>query len=332
MRCLLLSLVLSCVVNSMEAQKRTIDIVEKNGSVQHINWDNISHIEFYPDDSFLLKSVDGTSTSYSEGIKGIIFNCEPENEFVSPIGEWEFVSINGMTEWDRTTSDLLPGDRIQICSNGRIYDKWDEFAVWKKGGPYALSDSEPHLVYFTIKIWELTDQIFNFDIKLFGLTANIVLKRVSNEDRTENPFIFDDDDSHNPIKEDESEFVPCLNWDCSSEGVKEYMKQYQWTKESEGKGSIKYVNIDETKEVYYYFSQDSLGMVIGYLKYSEKKLQDIINTIQEKYGAVLDETVSFERYGAYYYFNGEAILNGEKCNIEVRTDKKSNISISYYVI
>lgn len=331
MRHFLLIWAILCVTYHMEAQKRTIDIVGDNGSVQHIDWESISHIEFNSDDSFILKSVNGSSESYSRGINGIVFNCEPDVEFASPVGEWEFVSINGMTEWDNNTSDLLPGDRIQICSNGRVYDKLGEFAVWKKGGPYALSDSEEYLIYFKINIWELNDDVFNFDIEMLGLTANVLLRRVSNADRIDNPFKFKDDDPHNPVKEDDSEFTPCFKWGCSSDDVEEYMKQYNWKKDYEDNWSTTYKNADNTKEVNYSFIQNKLEMVFYSLKYSKKKLDNFIQEIKEKFGVVLEETVSLEKNDVLYSFNGEAVVSGEKCVIGISTDKKGYIMISYCI-
>ena len=332
MRNFLLCLALLCASFNMNAQKRTIDIVGNNGSVQHIDWDNISHIEFNSDDSFVLKSVDGSNTSYSEGINAMVFSCEPDDEFASPVGEWEFVSINGMTEWDNTISDLLPGDKIQICSNGRVYDKVDEFAVWKKGGPYALSDSEDYLVYFKIKIWELNDEWFNFDIELLGQTANVLLRRVSNADRTDNPFKFDDDDPHNPVIDDDSDFSPCLNWGSSMEDVENYMKQFNWIKDYEDKWSVAYSNTGKTKGINYTFFQEKLEMVFYTFNYSEENLVKSIQEIKDKYGVTLEETVSFEDNDVMYKFEGEAIVNNEKCVINISTNKKRIIMISYYVI
>ena len=248
------------------------------------------------------------------------------------MGEWEFVSINGMTEWDNTISDLLPGDKIQICSNGRVYDKVDEFAVWKKGGPYALSDSEDYLVYFKIKIWELNDEWFNFDIELLGQTANVLLRRVSNADRTDNPFKFDDDDPHNPVIDDDSDFSPCLNWGSSMEDVENYMKQFNWIKDYEDKWSVAYSNTGKTKGINYTFFQEKLEMVFYTFNYSEENLVKSIQEIKDKYGVTLEETVSFEDNDVMYKFEGEAIVNNEKCIINISTNKKRIIMISYYVI
>lgn len=329
MRFLLLLLAFSYATINVEGQNSTIEIIGKDGSVQHFNWNDINHIEFNTDNTFCLKSIDGTSILLGDNVEGIAFCCSADAEISSPIGEWEFVSINGMTEWDETTSDLLPGDRIQICSNGRVYDKWDEIAVWKEGGPYALSDSEADLVYFKIKIWELSESTFNFDLTLHGMTANIVLNRVSNDDRTDNPYTFDNSDP--TLDVDYTFFTPCFDFGCSMDEVKSFMEGTEWIlKDGNDTHELTYQDESDTRKITYIFSKEQYwGASDYYATYNEELLESIISKIKNVYGVTLEESASFRNGGVQYLYTGQSTINGNPLYIYVITNKNSSIMISY---
>ena len=134
------------------------------------------------------------------------------------------------------------------------------------------------------------------------------------------------------VIDDDSDFSPCLNWGSSMEDVENYMKQFNWIKDYEDKWSVAYSNTGKTKGINYTFFQEKLEMVFYTFNYSEENLVKSIQEIKDKYGVTLEETVSFEDNDVMYKFEGEAIVNNEKCIINISTNKKRIIMISYYVI
>ena len=116
------------------------------------------------------------------------------------------------------------------------------------------------------------------------------------------------------------------------EDVENYMKQFNWIKDYEDKWSVAYSNTGKTKGINYTFFQEKLEMVFYTFNYSEENLVKSIQEIKDKYGVTLEETVSFEDNDVMYKFEGEAIVNNEKCIINISTNKKRIIMISYYVI
>ena len=116
------------------------------------------------------------------------------------------------------------------------------------------------------------------------------------------------------------------------EDVENYMKQFNWIKDYEDKWSVAYSNTGKTKGINYTFFQEKLEMVFYTFNYSEENLVKSIQEIKDKYGVTLEETVSFEDNVVMYKFEGEAIVNNEKCIINISTNKKRIIMISYYVI
>lgn len=330
------------IPTATEAQIRTFDIVKGNGSYEHYDWSNIDYIDVSADNSVSIVTNEKKIT-YDKNISGIGFNCQPGEVTASPVGVWEIVSYRAIS--DNSTdieyqgiSDILPGDRLQICSNGRIYDKFGEVAVWRKGGPYALSDSEAWLVYFTLNIYELSETRFVFDMSIKGMTISMELKRLTHEDITDNPYTFDIPDNPTPLEKDYSYFAPFLDFNMTSGDVKTYMENNNWVKtENSLELLLTYQDPTESKIVEYLFRNDDNKIVfadVTYSTYSDKLLDKLITKIKENYDIELTASANIYRgtYSSFitYEYKGNCDLgDSNSIDILLSTSKNNNINISY---
>ena len=333
------------IPSTIKAQKRTFDIVKSDGTYEHFDWSKISYVDVGADNSVNIMTDEGKVT-YDKGVSGIGFNCQPGDVTASPIGVWEIVSMHAASDGSTGSgnqggSDMQPGDWIQICSNGRIYDKVDEVAVWRKGGPYALSDSEAWLVYFTLKIYELSETRFVFDLSIMGNIITFELKRLSYEDRTDDPYTFNQPDNPDPSEKDYSYFVPCLDFNATSEDVKTYMESNNWVRTEHYSELIHaYKDPTDSKEVEYLFHDGDDKIIfedVTYSTYSDELLDQLIAKTKETYGVELTASANLYRgtYSSYisYEYKGTCDLgNGNSIDISIITTKDYDIRVSYWLI